>query len=72
MSVVSRIALNPLAISLAVEIEAVIPPIAVQSIFLSAFPGDGCVGASSISRGTAGTFCGHQRGHVFVQGVVHV
>ena len=52
----SRVALNPLAMSLAAEIDAVMPPIAVQSIFLSALSGVGCVGASSIAQGAAGTF----------------
>lgn len=56
MRFASRVALNPLAMSLAAEIDAVMPPIAVQSIFLSALSGVGCVGASSIAQGAAGTF----------------
>ena len=56
MRLASRVALNPLAMSRAAEIDAVMPPIAVQSIFLSALPEAGCVGASSIAQGAAGTF----------------
>lgn len=56
MRVESRIALIPLAISRAVAIEVAMPLIAVQSIFLSALPGVGCVRAPSIAQGAAGTF----------------
>lgn len=56
MSAVSRIALIPFAMSRAAEIDPAMPPIAVQSIFLSALSGVGCVGASSIAQGAAGTF----------------
>ena len=59
MRLASRVALNPLAMSLAAEIDAVMPPIAVQSIFLSALSGVGCVGTSSIAQGAAGTFSSH-------------
>ncbi len=67
MSAESRAAAMPLAISRAVVIEAVMPPIAVQSI-LSAPSGDGCVGASIVVQGGADTpfvaphACGHAAG----------
>lgn len=55
MSVESCMALIPLAMSRAAESELVMPLIAVQSIFMSALSGVGCVGASSIAQGRADT-----------------
>lgn len=46
----------PLAMSRAAEIEAVMPPIAVQSIFLSTLSGNGCVGAPMVARRRVGVF----------------